>query len=191
MKVIRGRGEGLAFCRIAFDSWCQKEIRLETINPHYEPIILRHIEEGASKGYWEVRGEGPTSRLRRESMRTQELALSEFEREQEYPFCQVCGNKLASAGSGTRVKVLRTRYGGLVCVCHDECDLRKFFELDKVRNNPTRLIEMDVIVDGKVYRCFNATKHDGAMLRDESGEEITKDFNELSVEIDGETIDLG
>lgn len=124
-------------------------------------------------------------------MRTQEMALSEFEREQEYPSCQVCGDKLARSGSSTRLKVLRSRHGEIVCVCHTECDLRKFFELDKVRDNPTRLIETDCIVDGKVYRCFNATKRDGAMLRDESGQEITKDFGEFSVEIDDETIALG
>jgi hypothetical protein len=121
-------------------------------------------------------------------MRTQTLAISDFDKAEEYPFCEICSRQISAAEGRAVIKLLKNSSGKIMFACHAECDPRDFFHAQRMKNNHHLLYGMDFIFAGSIFRSTNFPKDGSVKLVDNSGHEVQRELNELSVEIDGELI---
>jgi hypothetical protein len=124
-------------------------------------------------------------------MRTQTLAISDFDKVDEYPCCEICSRQISAAEGGGTIKLLKNSNGGIMFACHPECNPRDFFQVERMKNNDHLLYGMDFVFAGSSFRCTNFPRDGRVKLADNSGHEVEKGLNELSVEIDGEIVRIG
>jgi hypothetical protein len=123
-------------------------------------------------------------------MRTQTLAISDFDQPEEYPCCEICSRQISAAEVRGAIKLLKNSNGEIVFACHPECDPRDFFHAERMKNNNHLLYGMDFVFAGSSFRCINFPRDGRVKLVDNSGHEVESELNELSVEIDGEFIGI-
>lgn len=124
-------------------------------------------------------------------MRTQTLAINNFDKAKEYPCCEICSRQILGAEGQRELKLLKNNRGEIMFACHPECDPRDFFHAEWMKNNYHLLYGMDFVFAGSIFRCTNFPKDGRVKLMDNSGREVQRELNELSVEIDGEIIRIG
>jgi len=123
-------------------------------------------------------------------MRIRETNWTDFKKKDEYPSCGICNKLWSVHKESEKVKILYSEWGEIMFVCFGECDPRDFFRSKKMQDFYDILYGMDFTVGGKKYRCANFPKDGNVTLRDNSGQEISRDLSNLSVEIDGEEIKI-
>ena len=97
-------------------------------------------------------------------MRTQTLAISNFEKAEEYPCCEICSRQISGAKGHGGIKLLKNNSGEIMFACHAECDPRDFFHAERMKNNDHLLYRMDFVFAGSSFRCINFPR-DGSSIR--------------------------
>jgi len=121
-------------------------------------------------------------------MRTQTLAISHFDKAEEYPCCEICKRQISAAEGRGEIKLLMNSGGKIIFACHRDCDPRAFFHAERMKNTDHLLFGMDFVFAGSSFICTNFPRDGRVKLVDNSGREVQMELNELSVEIDGEII---
>ena len=124
-------------------------------------------------------------------MRTQTLAINNFDKAEEYPCCEICSRQILGAEGQREIKLLKNNRGEIMFACHVECDPRDFFCAERMRINHHLLYGMDFVFAGSSFRCTNFPRDGRVILEDNSGHEVESELNGLSVEIDGEIVRIG